>query len=155
MPSTARTARDVLAITLLVVLAPACAHSGAAEGERPANDVERGPSDPSTVTAEEIERAPDQDIDELLRGRVAGVQVLHSPGGIIVHIRGATSIMGGNQPLYVVDGVPIEAAPDGSVPIQPHDIESIRVLKDAVSTTMYGVRGANGVIVITTKQPRQ
>ncbi len=155
MSSTARTARDGLVFALLAALAPACAHTGGgAAGDRPGGVAERAPADPSVVTADEIERAPAEDVEEMLRGRVAGVQVVRSSAGIIVHIRGTTSIVGSDQPLYVIDGVPIEPDPDGSVPVQPYDIESIRVLKDAVSTSMYGVRGANGVIIITTKQPR-
>ncbi len=77
-------------------------------------------------------------------------------GSIAIRIRGVTSIHGGNEPLYVIDGLPIQPGPGGSLAgINPYDIESIEVLKDPASTTMYGVRGANGVIVITTKQPDQ
>jgi len=78
-----------------------------------------------------------------------------SPSGAIsVLIRGAASFYGGSQPLYVVDGVPIQPGPGGTlVGINPYDIESIRVLKGPPETTIYGVRGANGVVVIKTKQP--
>lgn len=144
--------RDLIATVLLLLLASGCAHGGRPDGPA-AGAGERPPADPSSVRSDEI--IPTDDVDEILRGRVAGVRVLQAPGGIIVHIRGTTSIMGDNQPLYVIDGLPVEAAPDGSVPVQPYDIESIRVLKDAVDTSMYGVRGANGVIVITTKRPPQ
>jgi TonB-dependent SusC/RagA subfamily outer membrane receptor len=109
------------------------------------------------ATSTDIERQPGQPIEEVLAGRVAGVVVTRtSDGGIAVRIRGETSINGNTAPLYVVDGVPIEAGPNGSLTgINPYDIERIDVLKDAASTTMYGVRGANGVIVIRTKQPTQ
>jgi TonB-dependent SusC/RagA subfamily outer membrane receptor len=74
-------------------------------------------------------------------------------GGLVVRIRGgSSSLMGNNAPLYVVDGVAV-VSEDGSLKgINPNDIESIKVLKDAASTSMYGVRGANGVIVIKTKR---
>jgi TonB-dependent SusC/RagA subfamily outer membrane receptor len=109
---------------------------------------------PSTaVTAEDIQRNPGQPIEEILKGRVAGVTVTRVDGGIAVRIRGATSIYGSNEPLYVVDGVPIQPGPGGSlVGIDPYDIESIEVLKDPADTALYGMRGANGVIVIKTKR---
>jgi TonB-dependent SusC/RagA subfamily outer membrane receptor len=70
-----------------------------------------------------------------------------------VRIRGATSINSSTEPLYVIDGVATQPGPNGSLPgVHPYDIETIQVLKDAASTAMYGVRGANGVIVIKTKQ---
>ena len=86
--------------------------------------------------------------------RFPGVVVTRTPdGGLAVRIRGTTSIHGSNEPLYVIDGVPIRPGPGGALAgINPYDIESIEVLKDPASTTMYGVRGANGVIVITTKR---
>ena len=86
--------------------------------------------------------------------RFPGVQVTRtSDGGISVRIRGFTSLHGSNEPLYVIDGVPLEAVPGGALKgINPHDIESIQVLKDPSETTVYGVRGANGVIVIRTKR---
>ena len=109
------------------------------------------------MTAEDIERTPNVPIEQILAGRVAGVRVTRTPdGGIAVRIRGTNSINANNAPLYVIDGVPIEPGPGGALHgINPHDIESIKVLKDAASMTMYGVRGANGVIVITTKHPDQ
>jgi TonB-dependent SusC/RagA subfamily outer membrane receptor len=74
-------------------------------------------------------------------------------GGIAVRIRGGSSIYGNNDPLYIVDGTPFEPGPNGALSgIPVSEIESIKVLKDATDTAMYGVRGANGVIVIKTKQ---
>jgi TonB-dependent SusC/RagA subfamily outer membrane receptor len=106
------------------------------------------------VTSEDIQRAPGQSIEEHLRGKVAGVTVTRTAeGGIAVRIRGATSIYGSSEPLYVLDGVPITPGPGGSLTgIDPYDIESIKVLKDPADTAMYGMRGANGVIIITTKR---
>jgi TonB-dependent SusC/RagA subfamily outer membrane receptor len=106
------------------------------------------------VTAEDIQREPGKPIEEILAGRIAGVEVVRTPNGIAIRIRGRTSIRGSTEPLYVIDGITIQPGPGGALMgISPYDIESIVVLKDAVSTTMYGVRGANGVIVITTKLP--
>jgi TonB-dependent SusC/RagA subfamily outer membrane receptor len=119
------------------------------------------PSAPSntTVTSEEIRRhgASDEPIEKVLQGRVAGVTVSRaSDGGIAVRIRGTTSIYGNTEPLYVLDGMPIQPGPNGSLTgINPYDIQSIQVLKDATSTAMYGSRGANGVIIIKTKKAGQ
>ena len=139
---------------LLAGLLSGCAHAGGT-GQ---GDVENAPDQSRprgrTVTAEDIERAPGKPIEELLMSRFPGVQVTRAPdGGIAVRIRGTTSIYGSNEPLYVIDGVPIRPRPGGALfGINPYDIASIKVLKDAASTTMYGVRGANGVIVVTTKR---
>ncbi|MEJ7813065.1 MAG: TonB-dependent receptor plug domain-containing protein [Gemmatimonadaceae bacterium] len=137
--------RTFLPLGLLVGLVAGCAH---AKGTSPAR-----PHD-STVTSDDIDRAPGDPIEKLLAGRVAGVTVTRTAdGGIAVRIRGASSVLGSSEPLFVLDGIPIEAGPGGSLTgINPYDIASIQVLKDATSTTMYGVRGANGVIVIKTKQ---
>jgi TonB-dependent SusC/RagA subfamily outer membrane receptor len=107
----------------------------------------------TVVTSEDMDRVPDQPIEKQLQARVAGVTIVNTPdGGIAVRIRGATTINGENQPLYVIDGMPIQPGPSGSlVGINPHDIASIEVLKDAASLAFYGVRAANGVILIKTK----
>ena len=91
-------------------------------------------------------------IEQALQGQMAGVSVRStsgSPGSdITINIRGAASISGTTTPLYVVDGVPI----DNLSGINPGDIESIDVLKDAASAAIYGSRGSNGVVLITTKK---
>lgn len=109
----------------------------------------------STVNIDELAKAPVQSFDQALAGRVAGVQVSSSDGqpggeGISIVIRGANSLTQGNGPLYVVDGFPLEDFNAGS--LDPKDIASITVLKDASSTAIFGARGANGVIVIETKK---
>lgn len=91
-------------------------------------------------------------VSEALQGRVSGVQVENSgvPGGSVkVRVRGANSITKSNDPLYVVDGIVRESGLDG---INPEDIQSMQVLKDASSTAIYGSRGSNGVVLITTKK---
>lgn len=109
------------------------------------------------MTAQDIQRTPSVSIEEQLASRFPGVWLARNPdGSLIIRIRGATSIAGRNVPLFVIDGVPIEPGPNGSLSgIVPNDIESIEVLKDVSATAIYGVRGANGVIVITTKRPGQ
>jgi TonB-dependent SusC/RagA subfamily outer membrane receptor len=96
-----------------------------------------------------------QPIEQVLASRVSGVTITRAAdGGIAVRIRGGTSLHGDDQPLYVVDGTPIRPGPGGALSgINPYDIASIRVLKDPVDTAMYGVRGANGVILIELKRP--
>ena len=90
-------------------------------------------------------------VEELLAGRLAGVRVLSVPGGVVVRIRGASTIMGVQQPLYVVDDMPVEPGPGGMLAINPGEIATIEVLKDVASTSRYGMRGANGVVVIRTR----
>ena len=109
----------------------------------------------SSVSSEEINSFPTSNILQALEGRAAGVQVLQSTGapgaGINLRIRGRNSIQGGNDPLYVVDGFPFSGNPTH---LNNSDIESIEVLKDASATAIYGSRGANGVVLITTKHGR-
>lgn len=92
---------------------------------------------------------------EALQGKAAGVQVIQpsgKPGGdIAVRVRGATSVLAGNEPLYVVDGVPTTDIRG----LNPNDIESLSVLKDASSAAIYGARAANGVVLITTKRGKE
>lgn len=127
----------------------------------------------TSVNVDNVAAAQNRTVDALLQGRAAGVQVTQnagSPGsGVSVKIRGASSLRGNNEPLYVVDGVIISSAGEdaanasadansleetqnGLNGINPRDIESMEVLKDASATAIYGSRGANGVILITTKK---
>ena len=101
--------------------------------------------------------------EQLIQGKIAGVQVVDNNepgGGMAIRIRGGTSVSASNDPLYVIDGVPITVgggASAGRSPmnfINPADIENITVLKDASSTAIYGSRGANGVVIVTTKSGR-
>ena len=110
----------------------------------------------ATITADQIQQTGAEPIEKLLMSRSPGVWVGRgSDGGIAVRIRGGSSVMGNNEPLYIVDGSPFQPGPGGSLTgINPYDIESIKVLKEAADLSMYGVRGANGVIVIKTKTKR-
>jgi TonB-dependent starch-binding outer membrane protein SusC len=111
---------------------------------------------PGTVTAEQINQSPGESIEQQIMKRSPGVWVgKTSDGGIAVRIRGGSSVMGNNEPLYIVDGSPFAPGPNGALTgLNPQDIDTIRVLKDPADLTMYGVRGANGVIVIKTKRSR-
>ena len=104
---------------------------------------------------DEMLKAPVASFDQALAGRVAGVNVSSgegAPGGSMnIVIRGKNSLTQDNAPLYIIDGFPVEDPAAGSS-INPNDIESIDVLKDASATAIYGARGANGVIIITTKK---
>ncbi|CAL1519741.1 TonB-dependent receptor [Chitinophaga sp. MM2321] len=106
----------------------------------------------SVVTAADIANRPIVDAGEALQGKAAGVQVVSNSGkpgaGLSIRIRGASSISAGNEPLYVVDGIPMTDITS----LNPNDIASISVLKDAASASIYGTRAANGVVVITTKR---
>jgi TonB-dependent SusC/RagA subfamily outer membrane receptor len=111
----------------------------------------------NTLSDTDISRHPGEPIEKILANRVSGVDVALTPEGYLtVRIRGAASVMGSTEPLYVIDGVPISPGPNGAlVGINPNDIESIRVLKDAASTASYGSRGANGVVLIKLKKAGQ
>ncbi|HLF47469.1 MAG TPA: TonB-dependent receptor [Chitinophagaceae bacterium] len=106
----------------------------------------------SSVTAKDLKDIPLSSAAEALQGRLAGVQAISSDGApgadIIIRVRGGGSITQDNSPLYIVDGIQVENAL--SV-ISPQDIASIDVLKDASTTSIYGARAANGVVIITTK----
>jgi TonB-linked SusC/RagA family outer membrane protein len=108
------------------------------------------------VTASQVNAIPSGSLDQILQGRSPGLLVTAGSGqpgsNARVQIRGASSISGGSTPLYVVDGVPVEAGVFQAM--NPNDIESVDVLRDASATALYGNRGGNGVIVITTKKGR-
>lgn len=106
----------------------------------------------SKVNGKELTKVPVSTVQQSLQGRVAGVEVTSQTGapgaGVSVRVRGTSSISSSNEPLYIVDGVPVEGALNN---LSPNDIESISVLKDASSAAIYGSRATNGVVLITTK----
>jgi TonB-dependent starch-binding outer membrane protein SusC len=125
--------------------------AGASQAGAQATTVVPAPPPPSSMRASEAARERATSLDQLLAGRISGVTVSRSrDGGIIVRMGGPTSFYSGQAPLFVVDGVPIET--NGTLSwLDPHDVESIQALKDPSQTAIYGVRGANGVILIKTK----
>lgn len=108
----------------------------------------------STVKAEKMENVPAAGFDQALQGQTPGLSVISNSGepskAAVFQIRGTNSINSGTSPLFILDGVPIASSDFNA--ISPGDIESISVLKDASSTSIYGARAANGVVVITTKR---
>ncbi|HEY4155258.1 MAG TPA: TonB-dependent receptor [Puia sp.] len=129
----------------------------------------------ASVRGDELMKSNPVSMEQGLQGKVAGVQVLQNDGapgaGISVQIRGSNSFLGGTEPLYVVDGIPFNGDNSSVTPtalqpnevqtinalsfINPADIESIEILKDASATAIYGSRGANGVVLITTRKGRK
>ena len=149
--------------SLAILFLTACATTSSARGnEGPATDsvdVGYGTVDEehvtgsvATVRGEDVRVVHDRTLADML-ARVAGVRVVQLPGGgISVRIRGTSSILGSGEPLYVVDGMVMQSSPGGPPALDPNNIESISVLKDAGSAAIYGSRGANGVILIKTKR---
>lgn len=139
---------------ILVVVLAACARS-TAEGPQPEPSSGGGEPTSSVVTADDIRQNPSQSLAQVISSKCAPCAVMISADGrVSIRIRGRGSILGSSEPLYVIDGVPIEPGPGGALHgINPHDIETIEVLTDPTSITMFGARGANGVIVFTTKEP--
>jgi TonB-dependent SusC/RagA subfamily outer membrane receptor len=147
--------RALVPVGFLIGLSSGCHHRNASASAPPPPPPTAVPN--STVTAEDIAKAPGQSVEQVLMGRFPGVEVSRTPdGGFAVRIRGGSSIRSGNTPLYVLDGVVIDPGPNGYLTgVNPNDIDSIEVLKEPAETALYGVRGANGVIVIKTKRPGQ
>jgi len=120
----------------------------------------------AVMSAEKLNERPVTKVDQALIGQMAGVRVQQTSGlpgkGLSIQIRGTGSITANNEPLYVIDGFPMEASSQSSSgsyssgnplsSLNPNDIESIQVLKDAAAASIYGSRGSNGVVIITTKQ---
>ncbi|MEK7718597.1 MAG: TonB-dependent receptor [Bacteroidota bacterium] len=124
----------------------------------------------SSVKTSELQQTPMTSIDQGLIGRASGVQVTQTsgmPGAVAsIRVRGSSSIQGGNEPLYVIDGFPVysgggfgntggKVQMSGLATVNPSDIESIEILKDAAATAIYGARAANGVVLITTKSGKK
>ncbi|MEH6304380.1 TonB-dependent receptor [Olivibacter sp. CPCC 100613] len=126
----------------------------------------------SSIRSADFNKGTNTTFDQLISGKASGVQVIQNSaepgGGVSVRIRGASSINAGSSPLYVIDGLPIDNAPvvtggganfdaprvprNPLAALNPADIESIEILKDASATAIYGARGANGVVIVTTKK---
>jgi iron complex outermembrane receptor protein len=114
----------------------------------------------TTITTKDFNKGPVVAVDQMLQGKVAGLQVTNnggSPGeGATIRIRGGSSLNASNDPLYVIDGVPVDNGIQGGknplATINQNDIESVTILKDASATAIYGSRASNGVIIITTKK---
>lgn len=148
-------AQRVLACALVAAATTACA-----SGVRPASagDVSLAPQfvqQRDIVTAEMLADAGDVSIEKVIADRVPGVRLDRAEDGhLMLRIRGTSSWSTSTEPLYVVDGSPVVSGFGGPLSgINRADIATIRVLKDAASTAMYGVRGGSGVVLIETKKP--
>lgn len=122
-----------------------------------ASPAERPAPAPSgaAVTADDIEPNPSRSIEVMLQSKCPQCIITRAPSGrIAIGIRSRSSLRGPNYPLYVIDGVPLDAEPNGELPdlVNVHDIATITLLTDPTSTSMYGARGANGVVLITLKR---
>ena len=139
--------RSLPTIGLVAGLMLGCAHGGSES-----SDTAQNPT-PNSAPEATVAPQPPMSLEQLLAGRVTGVTVARgNRGGISIRIRGPASFYLSSEPLYVVDGTPVAPEADGTLTwLNPQDIASIIVVKDAASTAIYGVRGANGVIVIRTK----
>lgn len=120
------------------------------------------------IGSKEVENVPTVSFEQAIQGRTPGVQITQNSGklgaGVQIRVRGSSSVTASNQPLYVIDGIPVTSqdvglANDETVnplaDLNPNDIESITILKDAASSAIYGARASNGVILVTTKKGRQ
>jgi TonB-dependent starch-binding outer membrane protein SusC len=115
----------------------------------------RAASSSADVTAEDLEKHPNESIESILQRKVPGITVTRTAdGGVAIRIRGAMSFDGSDAgPLYLLNDNEIAVGRDGALPgLNPYEIESIKVFKGA-DAAIYGIRGANGVIAITTKKP--
>ena len=113
----------------------------------------------STVSNEDMKLRPVSEASGFIQGKVAGVTVQQSSGqpgsGMTIRVRGASSLASSNDPLYVVDGVPVGEGSYAIAYLSPQDIESMQILKDASSAAIYGSRASNGVVLITTKHGKK
>jgi len=147
--------RAVAGVGILLGVLTGCARSTADRPKTAPPDTEGGQPTTSVVTADDIRQSPSQSLAQVIASKCAPCAVtVGADGRVSIRIRGRGTILGSGEPLYVIDGVPIEAGPGGALlGINPHDIEMIEVLTDPTSISMYGARGANGVILISTKEP--
>ena len=155
---------SVALLCLTVVASGACHHSARSAGAPlPVDTLDNGYTTSvrahrggamSSLGPAEIAQLRVRRVEELLAGRVPGLRVLPTPnGGFTIRVRGITTLNGHTEPLYIIDGMPVTLLPgEGLNWLDPAEILRIDVLKDPADTSVYGARGANGVIVIRTKR---
>jgi len=155
--------RQLLFGSLALLFLTACATSRVAEEAEPSDtetvEIGYGTVDESsllgsgsTVSGDNSDGVYFRTLGDMLR-RLPGVRVIEMwEGGMTVRIRGANSFLGGQEPLFVIDGMVLQSAEQGLDSVNPNNIESLTVLKNADATAIYGSRGANGVILIKTKR---
>jgi TonB-dependent SusC/RagA subfamily outer membrane receptor len=144
-----------IGLLLGCVTATACSHQQNAAGESKLEAIAPATALPhSVLTEEDIQRVPGQPIEQLLASRFTGVLTSRTAGGgLSVRIRGVGSFLSSNEALVVIDDVPMDLSNGATLrAVNPRDIASIEVIQDAAGLALYGVRGANGVVVIKTKR---
>jgi TonB-dependent SusC/RagA subfamily outer membrane receptor len=152
--SLTRAVAGVLAAAALATGAAAC--GGKAGGAKQAPAPSAGTAGTATTGAATGDRDASARnavrLEEMFAGRFPGVQVYQQSGGVVIRVRGANTINGSAEPLFVLDGQPLVQGNGGVIDVNPNDIARIEVLKSAGELAMYGSRGANGVVRITTKR---
>ncbi|HJS43554.1 MAG TPA: TonB-dependent receptor plug domain-containing protein [Gemmatimonadales bacterium] len=140
--------RSTLRPCILLILLAACSSS-----RQSGSSTSRPSGSGFVITAADIERSPGMSLEQIMIARIPGLSIGRAEDGrMILKLRGTTTFMGSEEALIVVNGIALGPNAAGNLhAINPHDIESITVLRDAASTAQYGSRGANGVIVIRTK----
>jgi TonB-dependent SusC/RagA subfamily outer membrane receptor len=144
-------ARAAAGLSALALLAGCAARKGRAAAPAPT-----GP--PATATAgavvgdRDVTRQNAVRLEEMFAGRFPGVQVYQQGGGVVIRVRGQTTLNGSSEPLFVLDGQPMVQGNGGVIDVNPNDIARIEVLRSATDLAMYGSRSANGVVRITTKR---
>jgi TonB-dependent SusC/RagA subfamily outer membrane receptor len=144
-----RQLRRFLRISALITVAAQLACASTPTAESPA------PAPPPAGAVASVRDIDGKTLESLFAGRFAGVHVTRAArGGLQIRIRGGSnSFYGSNEPLFIVDDTPVPGGTGGIVFLSPHDIETIEVLKNPADIAIYGIRGANGVIKITTTRP--
>lgn len=140
---------------VIAAFTTACAGTNTESQAEPQVAARQDSTEVSAVPSREAyKRDPNEPIENVLARRFPGVDVSTGPGGALrIRIRGMESFQANTEPLIVIDDIPLGSGHRGRLPVNPYDIESIQVLKHASETALYGVRGANGVIIIKTRQP--
>lgn len=154
--------RPLLFSPLTLLFLAACATTQGSGGEQPPDtetvetgyggvDKDHVTGSAATYEGDALHKGHPRTLAEML-SRIPGVRVIDMvEGGLTVRIRGSSSFLAGEEPLFVIDGMPIQSTGGALNTVNPNNIESIRVLKNADATAIYGSRGANGVILIKTK----
>lgn len=157
-----RSVRPLVAIATIVTIA-GCASARGTPPVDPHDQVQIGydsqerssiTGSVGSVTAEDLAGQKVTRVEEMIEGRFAGVHVVRTANGLSLRIRGVSTFLGSTEPLIVIDGMPLHGGGNALVGINPNDIARIDILKDAGATAIYGSRGANGVVLITTKRAR-
>ena len=146
-------ATALLAALAVALLAAACSHAPSSHAPSTRAPSAHAPAR-NVLTDEQWRGVHVSRIEELIAGRVAGVHVERTATGVSLRIRGTNTVLGQTEPLVVLDGQPLPQGARELALINPADVARIEVLKDAGATAFYGMRGANGVLLITTKRAR-